>query len=42
MRSMCSTVAVALVVWALLGPANAQQLDVTQLLLSRPEILTAE
>jgi hypothetical protein len=41
MRSMCSRIAggyAALVGCALLGPANAQQLDVTQLLMSRPEI----
>jgi hypothetical protein len=41
MRSRCSIVAggcAAIVACALLGPANAQQLDVTRLLISRPGI----
>jgi hypothetical protein len=37
-RSIFAAGCAAFGTWALPGPANAQQLDVTQLLMSRPEI----
>jgi hypothetical protein len=37
-RSVLACGCAALFAWPLFGPAHAQQLDVTQLLLSRPEV----